>query len=128
MRKGLTIPFNAGGAIVSYTLVKFGSDDDTIVAAAAAADSVIGAVQLVAPPGSNAASGDRLDVMIEGIADVKAGGTITRGALLTSDASGQVIAATASAGANVRIVGIALASAVSGDIIPVHLRTGSFQG
>lgn len=128
MNRDLVKSFNAGGTIASNTLVKFGADDNTVVAAAAAADSVIGAVSLVAPPGSSAASGDRVDVNLEGIVDVKAGGTITRGGLVISDASGYVIAATAAAGSNVRIVGMALASAVSGDIIPVLLTPGSFQG
>lgn len=128
MNKGLTKAFKAGGAIVSYTLVKFGADDNTVVAAAAATDSVLGAVALVAPPGSNAATGDYVDVQLEGIADIKAGGNITRGGLVMSDASGYVVAATAAGGSNVRTVGVALASAVSGDIIPVLIRPGSFQG
>ncbi len=128
MNKGLTKAFNAGGAIASYTIVKFGADDDTVVAAAAATDSLIGAVALVAPPGSNAATGDRVDVQLEGIADIKAGGNITRGGLVTSDASGQVVAAAPGAGVNNRIIGTALASAVSGDIIPVLIRPGSVQG
>lgn len=128
MNKGLTKAFTAGGAIVSYTLVKFGADDNTVVAAAAATDSIIGAVALVAPPGSNAASGDSVDVQLEGIADLKAGGNITRGGLVTSDASGFVVAAAPGAGVNNRIVGVALASAVANDIIPVHLNLGSIQG
>lgn len=128
MNRDLVKAFTAGGAIVSNTLVKFGGDDDTVVAAAAATDSVLGAVGLVAPPGSNAATGDRVDVLLAGIADIKAGGAITRGGLVTSNASGQVIAATAAAGSNVRVVGTALASAASGDIIPVLLSPGSFQG
>ncbi len=128
MNKGLTKGFNAGGAIVSYTLVKFGADDNTVVAAAAATDSILGAVALVAPPGSNAASGDRVDVQLEGIADIKAGGNVTRGDLLTSDASGFVVAAAPGAGVNNRIIGTALASAVANDIIPVLLTPGSIQG
>lgn len=128
MNRELVKAFNAGGAIVSNTLVKFGADDNTVVAAAAATDSIIGAVGLVAPPGSNAASGDRVDVQISGIADVKAGGAITRGDLLTADASGYVVAAAPGAGVNNRTIGVALASAVANDIIPVHLIPGSIQG
>lgn len=129
MNRELVKAFNAGGAIASNTLVKFGSDDDTVVAAAAASDSVIGAVGLVAAPGLGAVSGDRVDVQIDGIADVKAGAAVTRGALLIADASGRVITATATTGSNVRTVGVALASATAAnDIIPVQLAPGSFQG
>ena len=128
MNRDMVKAFTAGGAIISNSLVKFGADDDTVVQAAAAADSVIGAVNLVAVPGSNAATGDRVDVMLSGIADIQLGGTVTRGGLLISDAAGKAIAATAAAGTNVRAVGIALASGVSGDIIPVFLNPISFQG
>ena len=98
MIKDITKPVNAGGAIASFTFVKFGADDDTVLQAAAATDSIIGAVNRIAPPGSSAASGDRIDVELTGVADIQLGGTVTRGGLVTSDASGKAIAATASAG------------------------------
>jgi hypothetical protein len=66
MNRELVKAFNAGGAIASNTLVKFGADNDTVVAAAAAADFVIGAVGLVAVPGLGAVTGDRVDVQLEG--------------------------------------------------------------
>lgn len=128
MNKVLSRPFNAGGAIISNSFVKFGSDDDTVVQAAAAADSVIGAVNMVAAPGLGAVSGDRVDVELIGIVDIKLGGSVTRGGLVTSDAAGKAIAATASAGSNVRVAGIALASGAAGEIIPVLLNPISFQG
>ena len=57
------------------------------------------------------------------------GAAITRGALLSIDSAGRVITAAASAGANVRVIGIALASAgAAGEIIPVSVEPGSFQG
>lgn len=128
MNKVLSRAFNAGGAIISNSFVKFGSDDDTVVQAAAAADSVIGAVSMVAVPGLGAVSGDRVDVELIGIVDIKLGGSVTRGGLVTSDAAGKAIAATAAAGSNVRAAGIALASGVAGEIIPVLLNPISFQG
>jgi hypothetical protein len=78
--------------------------------------------------GVNFASGDTVDVMHDGIADLQLGGTVTRGDLLTSDASGQGITATGTAGTNYRTIGMAIVSGVSGDIIPVLLTPGSFQG
>lgn len=128
MNKVLSRAFNAGGAIISNSFVKFGSDDDTVVQAAAAADSVIGAVNMVAAPGLGAVSGDRVDVELIGIVDIKLGGSVTRGGLVTSDAAGKAIAATAAAGSNVRAAGIALASGAAGEIIPVLLNPISFQG
>lgn len=128
MVKGLTRPFNAGGAIVSNSFVKFGADDDSVVQAAAATDSIIGAVNMVAPPGSAAASGARLDVEVSGIVDIKLAGNVTRGGFVTSDANGLGVAAAPAAGTNNRVGGIAQASGVAGDIIPVLLTLGSVQG
>jgi len=128
MNKIFTKPFNAGGAIVSNSFVKFGADDDTVVQAAASTDSIMGAVNMVAKPGSAAASGDRLDVELYGIVDIKLGGAVTRGGFVTSDANGLGVAAAPGAGTNARIGGIAQASGVAGDIIPVLLTLGSLQG
>ena len=114
----------AGAAIPAYTLVKPGADDATVVPAVASTDAIIGAVQEVSP-----ALGERVDVALVGIAYVTAGAAITRGALLTSDASGRVITAAPAAGVNARTVGIAVESAgAAGDVIRVLLSQGSVQG
>jgi len=114
----------AGAAIGTYTLVKLGADDGTVVPATASTDSIIGAVQEVSP-----ALGERVDVALVGIAYVTAGAAITRGALLTSDASGRVITAAPAAGVNARTIGVALeAATAAGDQIRVLLSQGSVQG
>ncbi len=114
----------AGAAIPVFTLVKLGADDATVVPAAASTDAIIGAVQEVSP-----ALGERVDVALVGIAYITAGAAITRGALLTSDASGRVITAAPAAGVNARTVGIAVESAgAAGDVIRVLLSQGSIQG
>lgn len=128
MNKVFTKPYNAGGAIKSNRFVKFGGDDDTILQAAASTDLIIGAVNNVAPPGSDAASGDRLDVEHYGIADIRLGGNVTRGNKVTSDANGCAVAAAPGAGVNAQIGGIALRSGVADDIIPVLLTIGAVQG
>jgi hypothetical protein len=120
----LTRTFTAGGTIGLNRVVIPGAADGAVVQAAAATGALIGVCR---QPGG-AVSGERCDVDVAGVTEVVAGGTITRGALLTSDANGAVIAATAAAGSNVRVIGIALVSAASGDIIPVLLAPGSFQG
>ena len=115
--------FVAGAAINPNSLVKFGSDDNTVVPAAAATDAIIGVVNNV-----GAASGDRVDVIMIGAAEVEYGGNVTRGDLLTSDANGNAITAAPVAGANARLVGVAMVSGVSGDIGSVMVKPGSMQG
>lgn len=120
---GLTKSYLAEGAITAQRIVKVGAADYGVLQAAAVSDKLIGVATEI-----DAASGERIDVVHEGIADLKIGGTVARGDLLTSDASGQGVTAAPSAGTNNRIVGMALVSGVTGDIIPVLLSVGSFQG
>lgn len=101
--------FVAEAAINPNRIVKFGSTDDYVVQGAAPGDSLLGIVEGIAP-----ALGERVDVVLGGIAEVKLGtGGITRGAGVTSDATGQGVAA---ASGN-RAIGYALASGVAGDIV-----------
>jgi hypothetical protein len=97
---GLTKSYLAEGAITANTIVKVGAADYGVLAAAAVGDKSIGVSTDVA-----AASGERCDVMHAGIADLKLGGTVARGDLLTSDASGFGVTAAPAAGTNNRIVG-----------------------
>lgn len=101
--------FTAGGNIAANRFVKL-SADGTVVTAAADTDAIIGVND-----GLAADSGARADVILAGIATVAAGGNITRGALVTSDATGQAVTSTE----NNRNAGIALVSAVQNDLIPV---------
>lgn len=122
----LTKQFIAEAAISPNTLVKFGSTDDFVAQAVAATDSVIGVFEGFGANG--AAAGERVDVVLAGIADVKIGGAVTRGGEVTANASGQAVASTPAAGSNNRIAGIALASAVANDIVPVLLAPSVKQG
>ncbi len=107
----------------AFTIAKFGADDDTLSIASDSTDSLVGVFQHT----TNAA-GDEVRVMLSGISKVKLGGTVTRGDYITSDANGQGVAATPAAGVNANVIGKALASGVSGDIIPVFLSPGKIQG
>lgn len=113
----------AEAAIAPYRIVKFGAADGQVLQAAAAADLLMGVCESVGP-----AIGERCDVVKSGIAEVEFGGTVARGAAVTSDASGRAVAAAPGAGANVRIIGFAEVSAVSGDIAPVLIAPGLMQG
>ena len=120
----------------AFTIAQFGADDNTLSLATASTQELIGVFQH-----TTAAAGAEVRVMLSGITELKIGGTVTRGNLITSDASGQGVAATQHthtentaasytqnavtvAASAVRVIGKALASGVSGDIIPVLLVQG----
>lgn len=116
--------YSAEGTIPANRFVKPGAADYGVLAGAAATDKLIGISQDVI----DAASGDPVDVIHDGIANLKLGGTVTRGDLLASDASGQGVTAAPTTGANARYGAVALVSGVSGDVIPVKISLGSVQG
>ena len=122
MRPTLTMNYDAGAAIAKRRIVKL-SADFTVVQAAAATDAMFGVAAEL-----DAVSGGRVDVHLSGIAEVEAGGTITRGALVTSDATGKAVAAAPAVGVNNRVIGTALVSAVAGDVLPVLLGPHQIQG
>ena len=110
-------------AVTAFTVAKLGADDDTLAVAAAVSDSLVGIFQHAT---QNA--GEEVRVMVIGISRAKCGETITRGQKLTVDASGQVVAAAPATGVNNHIIGLAMASGVSGDIVPVLLSQSVMQG
>lgn len=120
---GLEKSVKCNAAITAYTIGKFGADDDTMGPAAAATDSLVGVFQH-----GTSGSGEEVRIMLSGISKVKAGGSITRGDLVTSDGTGQAVSAAPGAGTNNRIVGIAVASASSGDLVPVLIAPSRPQG
>lgn len=69
-----------------------------------------------------------LDIVTDGIFPGIAGGSITRGDPLTSDAAGAVITAAPAGGVNLACIGHALASAASGDRVPVQISRFILQG
>ncbi|MCA0303485.1 MAG: DUF2190 family protein [Proteobacteria bacterium] len=107
----------AEGTIPAYTIVKYGATDGGWVAAAAATDLLMGVNDSVP-----AASGERVDIVRAGIADVLYGATVTRGQPLTADASGRAVPA---ASTN-RVIGFAEVSGVVGDVGSMLLAPGVF--
>lgn len=120
---GLIKNFRAGVAIAAYRIVKFGASDVEVLPAAAPADAIIGVTSEIA-----ADAGQRCDVMMSDIADVRLGGAVTRGDPLTSDATARAVLAAPAAGAKMRIVGFAMASGVADDIAPVRIVPGLITG
>lgn len=113
----------AGGTINPYRIVKWHSADGQVVQGAAVGDALMGVTGRF-----GAASGERLDVVRAGIAEVEYGGSVTRGQPLTSNGDGKAVAAAPSAGVNNRIIGFAEVSGVSGDIGSVQVLPGMIQG
>lgn len=113
--QGLAKNYVASGAIAAYSVVKPGATAGTVALATAATDKILGAVGELP-----VVDGERVDVILDGIADLRAGGTIAAGDMLTAAAGGAVVVA---ASGN-RIVGVALNAAVSGDRLPVFLKQG----
>lgn len=115
--------FVAEAAISANRVVTFGATDDNVLAAAAVTSTLIGIVEGVSP-----VLGERVDVVMTGIADLQIGGSVTRGNYITVDAQGRGVAAAPAAGVNNNVIGVALQSGVSGDIIPVLISPGRIQG
>ena len=118
-----TKSYRTTAAVAPYRIVRQTTSNTNVAQSSAAADAHIGVSTSVA-----SLANDHCDVIRAGIAEVEYGGTITRGALLTSDAQGRAIVATAAAGVNVRIIGQAEEAGVLGDIGSVFLSPGSFRG
>jgi hypothetical protein len=115
--------YKAESAIAAFTLTKHGTVDGNALPAAAATDGLLGVSTDIA-----AAIGERVDVIVAGVADVLYGGVVTRGDLLTADASGRAVKAVPAAGINNRVVGIANVSGVLGDVGSMILAASSVQG
>ncbi|ODN71181.1 DUF2190 family protein [Methylobrevis pamukkalensis] len=113
----------AGGSIAHRRFVKF-SADGTIVQASAATDLIVG----VSDCPNGAVTGERADYILLGIAEIDIGGTVARGAFVTSDANGKAVAAAPASGANAVTAGQMRVSAVGGDIAEIFVHTGMMQG
>lgn len=124
--------FKGTGAILPYTVVKFGADDLTVSPAAAVSDLLIGVSNELGLSTADVAAGALIDIVVCGIAEIRIGAAVTRGQKLTVDASGNAVPAAPAAGVNNQIIGIALKSgafaAATGDVIPVLLIQSVMQG
>lgn len=116
--------FNAEAAVSPFRIVKVGAADGGVIQGAAASDVLLG----VSGEMGQSTVGGRCDVVMDGIADVEYGGTVTRGARLTSDATGRAVAAAPAAGTNNGVIGIALVSGVVGDIGSALVSPSTLQG
>jgi hypothetical protein len=115
--------YAAAAAIPAFRIVKF-TAAGVVGVAVSATDASIGVMNEVSP-----LTGERCDVVRQGIAYVEAGAAIALGAPVTSDGTGRGVTAAPAAGVNNRIIGIAEeAAAAAGDVIGVLLEPGFIQG
>ena len=114
---GIYKNFEAEGEIGPYVIVTHGTADYAVKAATGATVALVGTTDELGK-----LSNGRVDVCTGGIPEVALGGTVATGDPLTSDASGKAVKATA---AGNRILGFALVSGASGDIIPYQYSLGT---
>lgn len=109
-----TRPFTPGGAITKYRLVKI-SATDTVVQCTAVTDKPVG-VAMEDISAQDVTDGRQVAVSLFGVSRAIAGAAITAGATVGPDASGRVIAATATNFA----IGMAVQSAsTAGDHVDI---------
>ena len=114
---GIYKNFEAEGEIGPYVIVTHGTADYAVKAATGATVALVGTTDELGK-----LSNGRVDVCTGGFPEVALGGTVAAGVPLTSDASGKAVKATA---AGNRILGFALVSGASGDIIPYQYSLGT---
>jgi hypothetical protein len=119
----LAKPYNAEANINPYTIVKFGANDFGVTPAVANTDQMVGISTNL-----TVLSGSRVDVYHKDIAYLTLGGTVARGAYVTSDANGNGVAAAPGVGVNANVIGIARQSGVVGDVFEVLISVSRIQG
>lgn len=108
--------FIADAAIRSNRIVAFHPSRQAAIEAASAVAALIGVSTSV-----GAIAGGPVDVVQQGPTDVLAGGTLARGAFVTSDDQGRAVAipARGAQAVTVAVIGQVMATAVEGDIVPI---------
>ena len=105
--------FTANGAIAARRIVCLESDKDVSQATDESAVN-LGVTELACN------AGDSVDVVLSGIVDVKAGGTIARGDWVTSDAEGRAVAVNVGVFSGTAL-GVAVDSAAEGEMVSVNI-------
>lgn len=112
----ISLPAAADLSAAQYKIVTVNSSGQA--ALANATSTVVGVLQ-----NKPSAAGRVATIADRGVSKVVAGAAITAGARVTSDASGNAVAASIAGDA---VLGIALTGAASGDVFPVLIQTYPF--
>jgi len=114
--------YKAGATVNPYRAVIFGADDLHVIQGAAATDKTIGVNQ--SPQA--ALLEDCTMIAFTGLGKIELGGTVVRGDLLTSDSVGRGVASLVAP--TDRVIGVALASGGTGDIIRLSITPSKNGG
>ena len=106
-RPGPMVPFTAGATVVGQRIVGHGTSDHQVVYPTDSTEACFGVTDRPAK------RGQPVDVCVYGVVAVEYGGNVTRGDLLTSDGEGKAVTVSATGH---RVIGVALATGVDGDI------------
>ena len=110
------ISFNVGStAIGGNLIVVFATADDTVQLASGSDSALVGVTDSVGGPANGVVD---VATMAGEIKEIVAGGSISKGDALTSDANGEAVATTT---AGNHIIGYALEAAAADDIFRVQL-------
>jgi hypothetical protein len=115
--------FKAAADIAPNSIVKFTANAGEVAPATAATDKIAGVTDSVA-----VSAGQMVDVAIEGILPVKAGGNIAAGDPLTANANSKAVAATFTAATMKFVIGRALAPAVADDLVLFQVAPSVIAG
>jgi hypothetical protein len=108
--------FHAEAPLEAYRLVTFATGINAVEMADAVTDPLLGVSTSVGSQDNG-----RCDVIVAGVSEVVIGGTVSRGDVLTTDASGRAVLSTQITD---RVVGMALADAVVDDIAAMLIAQG----
>jgi hypothetical protein len=119
--------YTAQGDIKPRRIVVFGSADRTVVAGLDTGETSV--VQPLCGVSSElgAKAGERIDIIIAGVADIEYGESITRGDMLVSGEDGRAMNI-ASFGTTTMAIGVAQVSGVAGDIGEVLIAPSIVSG
>lgn len=116
--------FVAAVDLAHRAIVEFTANDGEVTLSTTASGPIAGVVD---HPGG-AKTGERVDVVLFGPAEVVAGGAILPGRFFVAGAGGKAVAAAPAAGANNVIGGRVLVGAANNDIVKAFINPGSMQG
>lgn len=116
---GLITPRRAQAAVAKRRIVKTGTANGSAIQATNGTAAMLGVSTDI-----DAAAGEVMDVVRNGLTPVEYGATVPDGALLTADAQGRAIAVTLPVAAATYTIGYAEVAGVVGDIGSVNVVPG----
>jgi len=123
MNPGLIKTYEASGAVPGNCIVQAGPVEGTVVAASGSAGSFLGVSGQLA-----AADGAAVEIVHSGIVDVQLGASVSFGDWITSDDLGCAVKAAPGQGETCEVIGKALETGSSGDIIRMLMTITLIKG